>query len=85
MLQSETQKWEAREERLVEQLAHMKKELRVVKVERREDHIAQRGVDSSVGEAVEREVQFEAHSESSSVAEQGSPCPTTRPVSGCHH
>ena len=53
----------------------MREELHVAKVERREDHIVQRGVDSSVGEAIEREVRFEAHSESSSAAEQGSPCP----------
>ena len=76
MLEGETRKWEAREERLVEQLARMREELRVAKVERGEDHVAQRGVDSSAGDAVQREVRFEAHSESSSVTvEQGSPVP----------
>ena len=76
MLEAETRKWEAREERLVEQLARMREELHVAKVERREDHVTQRGVDSSSGEAVQREVRFEAPSESSSVAvEQGSPVP----------
>ena len=76
MLEGETQKWEAREERLVEQLARMREELRVAKAERGEDHVVQCGVDSSTGDAVQREVRFEVHSESSSVAvEQGSPVP----------
>ena len=51
-------------------------ELRVAKAEHGENHVAQRGVDSSAGDAVQREERFEAHSESSSVAvEQGSPVP----------
>ena len=76
MLEGETRKWEAREERLVKQLARMREELRVAKAEHGEDHVEQRGVDSSAGDAVQREVQFEAHSESPSVAvEQGSPVP----------
>ena len=59
MLKDETWKWE---------------ELHIIKVERREDRVTQRGVDSSAGDAVLREVRFEAHSESSPVAvEQDSP------------
>ena len=45
----------------------MREELHVAKVERREDHIVQRGVDSSVGDAVQREVWFEPHSSSVTV------------------
>ena len=74
MLEGETRKWEAREERLVEQLARMREELRVAKAERGEDHVVQRGVDSSVGDAVQREVRFEGES-SSVVVEQSSPVP----------
>ena len=45
-------------------------------MERRENHISQCGVDSSVGDAVQREVWFEVPSERFSVAvEQGSPVP----------
>ena len=39
-----------------------------MKVERREYHVTQRGVDSRADDAVLREVWFEAHSESSPVA-----------------
>ena len=71
MQESESRKWETHEEQLVEQLARAWKELHVGNVERREDHVVQRGVDSSVG-AVQREVRFEPHSSSVTV-EQGSP------------
>ena len=74
VLEAETRKWEAREARLVEELARLREELHTMKVERREDHVTQRGVDSSAGDAVLREVRFEAHSASSPVAvEQDSP------------
>ena len=54
----------------------MREELCVAKMERRENHILQRGVDSSVGDAVQREVWFEVPSERFSLAvEQGSPVP----------
>ena len=63
VLEAETRKWEAREAQLVE-------ELNIMKVELREDHVTQRGVDSKAGVAVLRKVRFEAHSESSPVAEE---------------
>ena len=84
MLEGETRKWEAREERLVEQLARMREELRVAKVERGEDHVVQRGVDSStVMQSREKYglklIEFFCGSRT------GQSCPATRPVSGCHH
>ena len=80
MLEAETRKWEAQEAQLVEELARVREELNIMKVERREDHVTQRGVDSSAGDAVLREVRFEAHSASSPVAVE-----QDRSVSGCHH
>lgn len=76
MLETQTRKWETCEERIVEQLARMREELQAAKVGHRWDHVMQCGVDLSVGDAVQREVCFEAHSESSSASvEQSSPVP----------
>ena len=47
MLEAENQKWEAREAQLVEELARVQEELHIMKVEHREDHVTQHGVDSS--------------------------------------
>ena len=68
VLEAETWKWEALEARLVKELAHVREELHIMQVERRKDHVTQREVDSSAGDAVLREIRFEAHSESSPVA-----------------
>ena len=81
MLEAEIQKWEAREERIVEQLAPVKEDLHVTKVEHREDHVTQHGVYSSAGDVVREKWGLKVFCGSRT----GQPCPSTTLVSGCHH